>query len=112
MTTPINQNSLQWHKSSHSVNNGSCVEVAATTWRKSTRSNGQNACLEVACVHDAPWFKSSRSGGSGGNCVEAASLLDSVAVRDSKLDTTGDFPVLTMTSSDWSALLHTVRSRR
>jgi hypothetical protein len=32
----------------------------------------------------AVWRKSSRSGGNGGNCVEAASLPDAVAVRDSK----------------------------
>ena len=30
------------------------------------------------------WHKSSRSGSSGGNCVELASLEDKVAVRDSK----------------------------
>ncbi|MFI0370514.1 DUF397 domain-containing protein [Actinomadura sp. 1N219] len=30
------------------------------------------------------WRKSSRSGSSGGNCVELASMDEKVAVRDSK----------------------------
>ncbi|KIF69726.1 hypothetical protein HY68_15870 [Streptomyces sp. AcH 505] len=33
---------------------------------------------------DARWYKSSYSGGSGTECVEAAELIHSVAVRDSK----------------------------
>ncbi|GHH32320.1 DUF397 domain-containing protein [Streptomyces candidus] len=34
--------------------------------------------------HDAHWFKSSHSGGSGTECLEAAHLSLSTAVRDSK----------------------------
>jgi Domain of unknown function (DUF397). len=33
---------------------------------------------------NAVWFKSSRSGGNGGDCVEVANLDQVVAVRDSK----------------------------
>ncbi|MFJ1746042.1 DUF397 domain-containing protein [Streptomyces sp. NPDC088116] len=33
---------------------------------------------------DARWFKSSYSGGSGTECVEAARMTDRTAIRDSK----------------------------
>jgi hypothetical protein len=49
------------------------------------------------------WRKSSRSGGSGGNCVEVATLPDGGrAVRDSK-DPTG--PVLRYTAEEWLAFI-------
>ncbi|TDC76617.1 DUF397 domain-containing protein [Actinomadura sp. 7K507] len=35
-------------------------------------------------MDDVPWRKSSRSGSSGGDCVELAGVKDAVAVRDSK----------------------------
>ncbi|GAA1577284.1 hypothetical protein GCM10009678_69950 [Actinomadura kijaniata] len=38
------------------------------------------------------WRKSSRSGSNGGDCVEAASTPDAVAIRDSK--SPGDGPLL------------------
>ena len=34
--------------------------------------------------NDTRWIKSSYSGGQGGNCVETASTLGTVLVRDSK----------------------------
>lgn len=78
-------------------------------WRKSSRSNDSGGnCVEVGCVHDAYWRKSTRST-QNGQCLEAANLADSIAVRDSKLPTTGDFPTLTMTPDDWTAVLVTVR---
>jgi hypothetical protein len=41
-------------------------------WRKSSRSGGSGGnCVEVATL---PWRKSSRSDGSGGNCVEVAEV--------------------------------------
>lgn len=59
--------------------------------------------------HPHRWRKSSRSNDSGGECVEAARLANTIAVRDSKLPTTGDFSVLTMTAPDWTAFLATLR---
>lgn len=54
------------------------------------------------------WRKSSRSNGSGAtNCVEASACPDHVALRDSKLAHLSDFPVLSMSTSDWQALLAT-----
>ncbi|MFG1879598.1 DUF397 domain-containing protein [Sphaerisporangium sp. NPDC049003] len=58
----------------------------------------------------AAWKKSSRSGDSGGNCVEVASNLPgAVAVRDSK-DPTG--PVLVFAPGEWSAFLGSVKAGR
>ncbi|MDG4793744.1 DUF397 domain-containing protein [Micromonospora sp. WMMD1082] len=55
----------------------------------------------------AVWRKSTRSGGSGGDCVEvAANLPGVVAVRDSK-DPRG--PVLTVTPAGWAAFVGEVR---
>jgi hypothetical protein len=56
----------------------------------------------------AAWRKSSRSNGSGGNCVEVASNLPGVvAVRDSK-DPHG--PRLTFTPAAWQAFTARVRN--
>ncbi|WP_217245864.1 DUF397 domain-containing protein [Streptomyces sp. AC602_WCS936] len=46
------------------------------------------------------WFKSSYSGGGGGNCVEVAVRTKAVLVRDSK-DT--DRQALAMSRDAWSA---------
>ena len=57
----------------------------------------------------ASWRKSTRSNGSGnGNCVEVASASATIALRDSKLDTTGDFPHLTVPAAEWAGFLTTV----
>jgi hypothetical protein len=48
------------------------------------------------------WFKSSYSGGSGGDCVEVAACPGTVHVRDSK-DAAG--PALTFSADAWSAFL-------
>ncbi|MFJ3146277.1 DUF397 domain-containing protein [Streptomyces halstedii] len=48
------------------------------------------------------WFKSSYSAGDGGDCVEVASCLDTVQVRDSK-DTTR--PSLALAPSAWTAFI-------
>ncbi|QKV94757.1 DUF397 domain-containing protein [Streptomyces sp. NA02950] len=48
------------------------------------------------------WFKSSYSGGGGGNCVEVAIRPDTVHVRDSKDITTGS---LTVSHDAWASFL-------
>jgi hypothetical protein len=57
----------------------------------------------------AVWRKSRRSGGNGGNCVEAASLRSVVAVRDSK-DPQG--PSLTFSPEDWQSFTASVKAGR
>lgn len=53
------------------------------------------------------YTKSSRSGGSGGNCVEWAHTPGGVYIRDSK-NPTG--PQLTATHTEWSHLLTAART--
>lgn len=56
----------------------------------------------------APWRKSSRSNGNGGNnCVEVARLPEAVAVRDSK---DRDGPSLIFTRAEWAAFIAGVRA--
>ncbi|MDH6466115.1 hypothetical protein M2302_006321 [Micromonospora sp. A200] len=58
----------------------------------------------------ARWRKSTRSGTSGGNCVEVADNLPNVvAVRDSK-DSTG--PALAFTPTAWHAFVAHIATRR
>lgn len=58
----------------------------------------------------ATWRKSTRSGGSGGNCVEVADNLPGVVgVRDSK-DPAG--PALTFAPSTWAAFVGGVKGQR
>jgi hypothetical protein len=57
----------------------------------------------------AVWRKSTRSGGSGGNCVEVADNLPGVvAVRDSK-DPHG--PALAFPTGAWSAFVRSLPQR-
>ncbi len=53
------------------------------------------------------WRKSSYSGGSGGQCVEVASVPGHVAVRDTKNN--GNGPTLRVSSADWSRLMKAVK---
>lgn len=57
----------------------------------------------------AVWHKSTFSNGSGGNCVEAASLPGVVAVRDSK---NPDGPALVIAPVAWQALTASVKAGR
>ncbi|WFE52502.1 DUF397 domain-containing protein [Micromonospora sp. WMMD1155] len=60
-------------------------------------------------LSNARWRKSTRSGASGGNCVEVASNLPGlVAVRDSK-DAAG--PSLTFAPAAWAAFVAQVTER-
>lgn len=49
------------------------------------------------------WKKSSRSGNTGGDCVEARTHGGLIQVRDTKLG--ADSPVLDATPAAWRALL-------
>ncbi|MFE2866060.1 DUF397 domain-containing protein [Embleya sp. NPDC059259] len=53
------------------------------------------------------WRKSSHSSDNGGNCVEVASTLAAVPVRDSKAPALGH---LTIAPAAWSALLTTLHT--
>ena len=55
------------------------------------------------------WRKSSYSGSSGDNCIETASQLGTVAVRDTK-DPSG--PQLTFAAGNWDRFLSRVRQAR
>ena len=60
-------------------------------------------------ANGSSWFKSSYSGGSGTECVEAGFLGDHrTAVRDSKQP---GGPVLTFTDRAWEAFLGGVKAR-
>ena len=55
------------------------------------------------------WRKSSRSGGTGGNCVEIAALpSNGMAIRDSK-DPNG--PVISLTTGQWAELVKSLLFR-
>lgn len=63
-------------------------------WRKSTRSNsGPGQCVEAGAFNGAP--------------TATASMI---AVRDSKWDSSNDFPTLTMPTSDWTGLITSVKA--
>ncbi|MFI1951242.1 DUF397 domain-containing protein [Streptomyces xinghaiensis] len=52
------------------------------------------------------WHKSSYSNGSGGECVEIATVRTSLLVRDSK---NPDGPVLAVPRGEWAAFVSAVR---
>lgn len=66
-------------------------------WRTSSYTGNGQDCVEVA-----PWRTSSYSG-NGQNCVEVAPAASGVLLRDTKDHGTG--PVLTFTSTQWTAFL-------
>ncbi|GLW50876.1 toxin [Streptomyces sp. NBRC 14336] len=54
-------------------------------WRKSSYSGGTGGdCVECATLGNTAWRKSSHSGNTGGACVEVADLTPHIAIRDSK----------------------------
>ncbi|WP_338598283.1 DUF397 domain-containing protein [Saccharopolyspora sp. SCSIO 74807] len=79
-------------------------------WRKSSRSGSSGgACVEVAFVSaDAAWRKSSRSQGNGGACVEVAVEPSVVGIRDSK---SPDGPVLAFDRGTFTTFLDSLKSR-
>ncbi|MER6996974.1 DUF397 domain-containing protein [Streptomyces sp. NPDC000410] len=68
-------------------------------WFKSSYSGGEGGdCIEVA----VEWRKSSHSGGEGGECVEIAACPSTIHVRDSK-NVTG--PQLAVPPAAWSSFV-------
>ena len=64
--------------------------------------------MDRADLAGLTWRKSTRSGGDGGDCVEAAKTpLRMIAVRDSK-NPTG--PTLVFTTAEWRMFLQGVQS--
>jgi hypothetical protein len=55
----------------------------------------------------AEWRKASKSSSNGGNCVEAASLRNVIAVRDSK---NPDGPKLTFAAGEWRTFTSRVKA--
>ncbi|WP_439676668.1 DUF397 domain-containing protein [Embleya sp. MST-111070] len=53
------------------------------------------------------WRKSSHSGNNGGDCVEVATAVDTIPVRDSKAPDLGH---LTITTTSWSTMLTTLHT--
>jgi Domain of unknown function (DUF397) len=53
------------------------------------------------------WRKSTYSGGSGGECVEAGTACGVILVRDTK--DRGNGPVLRVTIDDWKRLTASIR---
>lgn len=75
------------------------MSTEALDWFKSSHSGGEGGeCLEVA--YD--WRKSSYSSGEGGECVEVAAHPTTIHVRDSK-NTEG--PQLALAPGAWTAFL-------
>lgn len=73
------------------------------TWLKSSYSVGEGECLEVA----SSWTKSSRSGDQGGECLEVAPCptpgeAATIHIRDSKVP---DGPTLHIARATWTAFL-------
>ncbi|HEY3505037.1 MAG TPA: DUF397 domain-containing protein [Actinocatenispora sp.] len=62
--------------------------------------------MSIPDIEHVSWFKSSRSGGQGGNCVEVATSGTAWYLRDSK---DPDGGVLAVDPSAWSAFLATLR---
>ncbi|MFB4306461.1 DUF397 domain-containing protein [Actinomadura sp. GTD37] len=109
---------IEWRTSSHSTQQGNCVEVGA--WRRSSRSTDQGHCIEVGvrrtdtsgegrCASARPWKTSSHSTGNGGECVEVAPDETMVLARDSK---DPDGPVLGFGAGAWGTFLNTVKRGR
>ena len=55
----------------------------------------------------AQWHRSSYSNGMGGECLEVATLAESIAVRDSKV-TLG--PQITLSDAAWRGFIQTLAS--
>ena len=72
-------------------------------WFKSSYSGGEGGeCLEAAYA----WRKSSHSSGEGGECLEIAACPHTIHVRDSKQPTG---PSLSLSPTTWAAFLDVLK---
>ncbi|MDF9813163.1 DUF397 domain-containing protein [Streptomyces sp. SPB162] len=75
-------------------------------WFKSSHSGGSGGdCVEIA--YD--WRKSTHSGSSGGDCVEVAVHPTTVHIRDSK---DPDGPALAVPAASWAAFVAFAAAQR
>ncbi|MEV8016861.1 DUF397 domain-containing protein [Streptomyces sp. NPDC086554] len=75
------------------------MNTEALAWFKSSYSGGAGGeCLEVAYT----WRKSSHSGGEGGSCVEVSPSPNAIHVRDSK---NPEGPTFTVAPATWTAFI-------
>ncbi|AEW96742.1 MULTISPECIES: DUF397 domain-containing protein [Streptomycetaceae] len=73
------------------------------TWFKSSYSGGSGGdCVEVA----VNWTKSSYSGSDGGDCVEVATCPSAIHIRDSK---DPDGGTLTVSPEAWASFVEFAR---
>lgn len=63
--------------------------------------------MSIRSASKIQWRKSSRSGDTGGDCVEVADLVGGVGVRDSK---DPDGPKLVLQAAEWRAFARRVKS--
>ncbi|MFI1800578.1 DUF397 domain-containing protein [Streptomyces sp. NPDC020379] len=79
-------------------------DLPIAAWRKSSYSLNENACVEVAV-----WRKSTYSGLNDSDCVEVAThqFPDIVPIRDSK---NPDGPVITPPTAAWSTFITAIAS--
>ncbi|MFF3498454.1 DUF397 domain-containing protein [Streptomyces sp. NPDC003247] len=71
-------------------------------WFKSSHSGGEGGeCLEAAYT----WRKSTYSDGEGGECLEVADCPHTIHIRDSK---SPDGPHLTLSPLSWAAFTSTL----
>ncbi|GAQ58070.1 DUF397 domain-containing protein [Streptomyces acidiscabies] len=85
------------------MRNSTEYDLDGATWYKSSYSGGQGGnCLEVA-----RWRKSTYSGGQGGDCLEVADGHPSLTpVRDSK-NPSG--PALVFRTQSWTAFVEDLK---
>lgn len=70
-------------------------------------TSGRRESVLLAVTGGPAWRKSSRSGGTGAQCVEAAANQTRVAIRDSKHP---DGPRLAVPARAWEAFTGRIRS--
>ena len=78
--TTADFSTARWRKSSHSSDDGACVEVAfaAADWRKSSRSSSGGSCVEVAHTGLVAGLRDSKNPAGGLLAVNAGAFADLV----------------------------------